>query len=904
MKENPPGRDRLDVRVDTQAGFKATMLEEMSRRPELAGLKARTDDDPSVAVADAWACVLDVLAFYQERIADEGYLRTATEDLSVRELARTVGYELSPGVAADCPLAFTLETAVGSPSQVTIEAGTRAQSLPGPGQLPQTFETAAVLDARPEWNALTARRSVPRRVGPGATEAFLAGAVADLAPGDTVVVVGREREASSSSRAWALRTLTEVDLRRAEDITRIAWDTGIGKGRAGDEQVPDPADARVFALRLRAGVFGHNAPDWRTLPPAIQDQFKPPDPKGKVFEKGKETEKGKMPEKGKEVLDYLDWPRFTVVPDGATGNVVDLDALHPEVLPGSWAALVSPTATELYGVERSEAVAAADFALAGTVTRLTLTGAGIAQRFGNQVRQTLVLADSAELGLAEAPVTEPVQGATVELAAPVPRLPGGRLLVAGGRRARLAVAPGVHGLTLVPAGGGAAVTLHPGDVVQVLEPSLAALAADGTRAWSVRTDSGDTGEVRATGEQLVAAPARDDDPVLRELVVVADPPAGAPATQTTVELTAALGQAYDRASFQLLANVAPATHGATTSQVLGSGDASAALQAFRLQQGPLTYVRAATAGGAASTLEVRVDGVLWTEVPSLFGTGPRDRVYTVRIGDDGTATVQFGDGAQGARLPTGNENVVATYRVGTGLAGNVASGQVTLLLTRPLGVRGVTNPLAAGLAADPEGGDLARRNAPRSALTFDRAVSLTDFEELTRSFAGIAKATASWVWDRETRLVHLTVAGELGAPVDKATGDALLVALHAAGDPHTRVRIDSYEPVTFDVAVLLFVDPAYDAAAVREATTAALSAAFSFERRDLGQPVSRSEVSGVVQAVPGVAGVTLTTLALHGGEGVATLLPARKGVGDGTAVLPAQLLTLDPAGLTFAEQQA
>jgi hypothetical protein len=898
VKENPPGRDRLDLRVGTQAGFKAAMLQALSRQPALARLKARTDDDPSVALADAWACVLDVLAFYQERIAGEGYLRTATEDLSVRELARTVGYELSPGVAADCPLAFTLETAAGAPAQVTIEAGTRAQSLPGPGQLPQTFETTAALDARPDWNALGARRSVFLRVGPGATEAFLAGAAGDLRPGDTVVVVGRERETGPASRAWALRTLTEVDVRRAEGITRIAWDAGIGKGGAGDEQAPDPADARLFALRLRAGVFGHNAPDWRTLPDEIQEKFKPtlpPLPPSKQADKERERE-------GENV--YSDWPRFTVVPSGATGNVVNLDALHPEVVPGSWAALVSPTATELYGVLEAKAVAAADFALAGTVTQLTLSGAAIAQRFDRQVRETLVLADSGELALAEAPLTEPVQGATVELAAPVPRLPGGRLLVASGRRARFTVAAGVHGLTLATDGGGAAVALHPGDVLQVLAPSLAAPAADGTRAWRVGTDAGQTGEVRALDEQLVALPPPDDDPVLRELVVAADPPPEAPATQTVVELTAPLGQAYDRASFQLLANVAPASHGASTAQVLGSGDASASLQGFRLQQGPLTYVRAATAGGAASTLEIRVDGVRWTEVPSLLGAGPRDRVYTVRIGDDGTATVQFGDGVHGARLPSGNENVVASYRVGTGLAGNVAADQVTLLLTRPLGVRGVTNPLPAGLAADPEAGDLARRNAPRTALTFDRVVSLTDYEELTRSFSGIAKASAGWVWDRETRLVHLTVAGELGAPVDPATRDALLAALHGAGDPHTRLRVDSYQPVTFDVALLLFVAPAYEAAAVRAAVAAALAEAFSFERRDLGQPVSRSEVGGVVQAVPGVAGVTLTTLAVHGDTGVATLLAARKGVGDGTAVLPAQLLTLDPTGLSFAEQQA
>ena len=33
--------------------------------------------------------------------------------------------------------------------------------------------------------------------------------------------------------------------------------------------------------------------------------------------------------------------------------------------------------------------------------------------------------------------------------------------------------------------------------------------------------------------------------------------------------------------------------------------------------------------GAASTVELRVDEVRWDEVPTLFGTGARDRVYTL-----------------------------------------------------------------------------------------------------------------------------------------------------------------------------------------------------------------------------------------------------------------------------------
>ena len=83
---NRPGLDRLIYRVGTQASFLESMrarlsglsLEDPGDNP-LARLTTRAPDDAAIAFLDAWATVADVLTFYQERIANEGYLRTATE---------------------------------------------------------------------------------------------------------------------------------------------------------------------------------------------------------------------------------------------------------------------------------------------------------------------------------------------------------------------------------------------------------------------------------------------------------------------------------------------------------------------------------------------------------------------------------------------------------------------------------------------------------------------------------------------------------------------------------------------------------------------------------------------------------------------------------------------------------
>src|SRR5262245_42164225 len=175
---NRPGLDALSYRVGTHASFLETMQARLSSQafPGLSGLRTREANDASLALLDAWAVVADVLTFYQERIANEGFLRTATERRSVLELTRAIGYELGPGVAASVLLAFTVEEVLGvaasnssalappgpgnSPYNsgiVDIPKGTQVQSVPAPGELPQTFETSDDFRAHAERNSLRPR---------------------------------------------------------------------------------------------------------------------------------------------------------------------------------------------------------------------------------------------------------------------------------------------------------------------------------------------------------------------------------------------------------------------------------------------------------------------------------------------------------------------------------------------------------------------------------------------------------------------------------------------------------------------------------------------------------------------------------------------------------------------------
>jgi predicted phage baseplate assembly protein len=381
-----------------------------------------------------------------------------------------------------------------------------------------------------------------------------------------------------------------------------------------------------------------------------------------------------------------------------------------------------------------------------------------------------------------------------------------------------------------------------------------------------------------------------------------------------LEFTDGLAYNYLRETVTLNANAVSANHGETVAaEVLGSGNGAAANQRFELRKPPLTHVSAATASGARSTLSVRVDGVEWKGLPSLYGQDENSQSYTVRIDDDAVPTVLFGDGKSGARLPTGQENVIATYRSGIGSEGEVAAGSLTLLKTRPFGVRDVSNPLLASGAGDPEKLADARANAPLTVLTLDRIVSLRDYQDFACGFAGIGKAQATAIWDGEAERVHLTVADASGDAVVSPLFENLLDAMESVRDPLREVVLASYQSFVFFVTAKVKIDPAYLWDDVRGAVEAALRATFAFERRSFAQPVPAAEVLQVIHSEAGVVAVDLDELykttpdaSSFTGAPFNSVLGARTARYDALAgkILPAQLLRIQPLGIALKEMKS
>ncbi|HVZ41620.1 MAG TPA: putative baseplate assembly protein [Candidatus Kapabacteria bacterium] len=946
---NPSGLPALEYRIGTHNDFLRRMLHRISyqtlpdgdnagARP-LSALSTRSTDDASIALIDAWAVALDVLTFYQERIVNEGYLRTATERRSVLELARMIGYELNPGVAATAYLAFKLDGAKTSPKSVLIPVGMKLQDVPVKEALPQKFEVAEQVEARPEWNEMGARMRSVIPVTPDSTSIIVKGTSANgLSQGDIVVVVSQDRFASATSDNWVAATIASVVFDDDNDITVIVLEKSLAALKGGPLTLTNP---RVFALRTRARFFGFNAPDWKLLLQATRANYGNGD----------------------------DWPGMRIPVDGE----FDLNAEYARVVPGSWVivrgpvmhaeggAVTTATRTKLYRVNDAQLVSRTDFTLSDMVTRVVPDSTAPAHApfpavpppppppdvF--MVRGAEVYAQSEELELAEQPEVAPIFGGEIVLDGIVFGLVPGRKAIVTGKRPRMHVLS--YDLTL------GSLALRRGDSLQVTAPpqmpptsaAVAVLAAlspalgfqgpaalrmgpgaaagglppTGARSpagsrglilglpdfiipdadtgadtsagggastggtsgtsvtcstcyiWSVLARGGTAGTIQPPVSAYEWQNAEADDDVWSELVEIKS--VRNDNVNTFVTLKKNLDGIYDRASFALLGNVVRATHGETIVEELGDGNGSQTNQRFVLKKPPLTYVAAASATGNQDTLEVRVNGVLWKEAPYLYGAGSRSEVYMVRNSNEGKTSVIFGDGRNGARIPSGDGNVTAVYRSGIGLDGNVAADSLTVMQTKPLGVSEVNNPLAAEGGADPENLFEARLNAPVTVLTFDRIVSLRDFEDFTRAFAGVAKAQAVILWNGSTQIVHVTVAGAGEKPAGTELQTNLRNAIDSLRDPTIEYSIGGYRECRFNIAARITVDSRYLPEVVKASVKQALNSRFSFDAREFGQSVSSSEVISVIQKTEGVVWVDLDALYFAAQPG-ATVAPSLSSV--------------------------
>jgi predicted phage baseplate assembly protein len=881
---NPPGLSAIRYRVGTFTSFRRAMLDAVIR-PDLLGATPNpfarwhegTDADYHTVFLELWAYLADVLTFYQERIANEAFIATATQRDSLLRLAGAIGYRPLPGAGASALVAFTVE----NDKTVTVPARFRVGSRAQPGRVAAVFETESAITARGEHSAIPLSATAPtNQFAP--LKSFGALLVGSASPLD------RARAAShlfGTAGAALLRTFgAAADRAPQAAVEPPANASGSRRSEAptipgrtsGTDLAGNPASASPLAdvnrtivlegvkTRLAVGDVvlavaneGAAGAEQATLHQLTSVEIDKAagtttvtwaEPDGTTFDQTSRevtlyafrvkagafgnkaprwdalpltligtTQQG-QPVNGPYANRPWDDPNNAAsrIPEGP---YLFLDAVYDAVrgtpqIPG-WAALTTDDRASIVHVTDARAVSKADYAISAKVTRLTL-GAGEAVPGAFPLRETVILTGSERLRLHdELPLPDPLGGSTLVLAGLFPHLQPAQPVI-------------LHGNLWDPVAG-AATTI-----------------------------------VGVESATLAAPPSVDAANAI-----------------TTVTLKQPLARQYARAGAVLLANVVTVTHGETVAdEVLGSGDGTA-LQSFPLKRGSLTYLPSTAPEAVAavtSTLLVTVNGVRWTEQPTLVGSGPETQAFTTTLDEAGQTTVVFGDGFAGAAPPSGKDNVRARYRKGLGTSGNVPAGGVEQLIDSLPGLQKVTSPQPSSGGADAETVAQIRVNAPGSVRAFGRAVSAEDYAALALTYPGIVKAGAMWATRSPTTLqafaqpyVQLTLATANRVPLAETpvVAAALRSFLDKRRDPNVPLRILDFTPVHVDVALTVDVDDRFP----RQATLAEVQAAlrpglnadgtpgyFAFERLQFGESIHLSAVYAAVHAVAGVREATITRL--------------------------------------------
>ena len=639
-----------------------------------------------------WAYLADILTFYNERVANQNYLRTADLPESVTRMIKILGYRPQPGIGASGAVAALLS----GPKGVSLAPVFAIQSKPGPGKQPQTFELNAPASLNPP-DAIAAD-PIPNPALFAADGSILVkGVISSLKPGTPLLIVKKGWNGTDSN--YALVTVTSTQ--------------------------PEPSPRGKPSTRVQLSVRQTAIPNAAL---AVDYQL----------------------QRSTQTAHVWQYP-------ASIGLVVAASKVHMDSL------VRSITAGQMMLFETPQTSSASTSPPSPKLVSVTNYGETSWYANPKSSANPAVAPDLPAIGI---PILHSVLDFQPALS------PSWDLF-----RTSVAIYynwQSVGELVPAPATEFDGVTTTLGAVAPALFPQ--------GNGQPIQIED-------ALGNGVAASGSVGQD---RTLLTISALPVPA------VKLKAPL---------KVLFNLLSVSRGKTVAnEILGSGAASQANQEFVLAKSPLTYLLSgdSTSGGSyKSTLGIWVDGLEWKEAPSFFAQLPDARIFVTSEDEDQKTHVKFGDGINGSRLGSGVNNLVASYRYGSG-KDSPAAGSLTVISQPQPGLKSIRNPVAVGGGDDPDPASKIRQYAPGSVLTFGRAVSGDDYEAIAAQTPGVARARVYWGWDdAEQRTMVSVYVGD-----DQSAKDAAEIALSAAADPNRprRVLLATKIPIAISLTLEIAAD--------------------------------------------------------------------------------------------------
>lgn len=789
-----------------------------------------------------------VLTEHLDAYANESFIGTASQWENVRRLVEMLDYHPAPPASAETALALLLK----ADQRGVVEAGLAVKNTPTDGSAPSIFETLHDLEAEPQLNELRAadwnRSQLPFYYAPHYTVFPLAAPVEEIAPGTVGVLLVEDQGAVMCGMQVTVSQVRDDRLILQGQAAPAALPSGLARHQMRLLLKPEfkraPRLVGSNVVRVAPGhglsvddVIAWQEGGWRAA--RVEEQ------RGNYLRLSRTA-----PAQGTELFmtfrgEYqrIDGTRRIVLAaKGSDGRV------EGALWSGSLSAIETATAEK---TDATSGVVLYDYlnGYSYPYAYYLLSGPGKTWVQESQPQALVIDGDPGEFGAGDWVVLRSASGHSAAVITGLKESEKSFELQLSATVAEVVEVYGDFEIDLRPADADRN-TLPVFETHPMLRSSTASYLTLERLPEALRIGR----SLLVVGpDAAVAVTVKEIDSGLQRIKVSPAIPGSEPRAEEEV---AAAPPAFARWHTRIYGNVVAAGHGETqNSKILGSGDASQKNQRFVLAVEAVSFVRDNLfPTGVRAALEVTVEQRRWTQLASLNEADAEDTCYCVRMNEDGTLTIEFGDGRHGRRLPTGSNNVRVAYRVGVGLGANLAAGSLAKLVKPHSLIKEVKQPLIASGGNEMESVAALRQNAPASVLALSRAVSLNDFRALAQANSSVWQAQASLLPGHggARRQIDVVVVPTGGGPLGGLKAD-LQATLTQHALPGVNVIVSDYQSVLLDLAIRIRVNrEAYEPDFVKEDVLAAVTDAFSLQQSTLGKSLFISQIMAVIESVEGV----------------------------------------------------
>ncbi len=293
------------------------------------------------------------------------------------------------------------------------------------------------------------------------------------------------------------------------------------------------------------------------------------------------------------------------------------------------------------------------------------------------------------------------------------------------------------------------------------------------------------------------------------------------------------------------------TQGTSVDDVLGSSNGTAN-QEFSLNYIPVIE----------DSIKVFVNSgsgyVRWNKVEHFIDSTPSSMDYSISVDSNESVKAIFSDGATGKIPPVLDNGILAKYRVGGGVIGNVTVNTINTVPEKLSFIVGTFNPHTALVQGEePESIERAKIGVQAHSRTLWRAVTEEDFRDLALAHLSVRQVNA--FWDSEIQKLNIYLLPKDSDSIstsDLETFTKFFTDRSILG-VNFEVHSPVYVPIDFDIR--LKHKPEYLAESVESDVRSEIESILAVGSLNFGENFIKSSMIADLMSVEGVKSVNILT---------------------------------------------